>query len=385
MTRMIAFYNAEADRFAEAYGEMPKREREKMVDGFVNTDATQISWTRALKQELGKSRHFEFEPACLTPSLYRPFTKQWLYFNRRFNEMVYQMPRLFPDSAARNLVICLAGPGCISGFTALMADLPVELCISAMKGGSQCFPLYVYDDGEDEVEDVPSQAGLFAVEPKGPPARKRRDAITEEGVAHFHAGYPGEKISREDVFYYVYGLLHSTDYRERYADNLTKELPRIPRVKLAVDFWRFSKAGRDLAELHLSYETAPIYAGAKIDCGKAPMTDADYRVEKMRYGKLGKNRDLTTIHYNSRITVIGIPVEAYEYVVNGRPAIEWVIERQCIKTDRDSGIVNDANDWAIETMHNPKYPLELLLRVVTVSLETMKIVNALPALELTRP
>ena len=182
------------------------------------------------------------------------------------------------------------------------------------------------------------------------------------------------------MFYYVYGLLHSPDYRERYADNLSKELPRIPRVKTAADFWAFSQAGRKLADLHLNYETVEPYPLKIEAAGK--LTDADYRVEKMKYGKKGKDKDLTTLHYNDKITLTGIPLEAYEYVVNGKPALDWVVERQCVKTDKDSGIVNDANDWAIETMNNPRYPLELFMRVVTVSLETMKIVKSLPKLEI---
>ena len=112
------------------------------------------------------------------------------------------------------------------------------------------------------------------------------------------------------------------------------------------------------------------------------LTDADYRVEKMKYGKRGRDKDLTTLIYNAKITVTGIPLEAYDYVVNGKPALDWVVERQCVKTDKDSGIVNDANDWAIETMGNPKYPLELFQRVITVSLETLKIVKALPTLDI---
>ncbi len=150
----------------------------------------------------------------------------------------------------------------------------------------------------------------------------------------------------------------------------------------ATDLWAFSRAGRALADLHLNYETVPMYAGAKIEHGGKPLTDADYRVEKMRHGKQGKDKDRSTVIYNSRITVTGIPLDAYDYVVNGKSAIEWVMERQCVKTDKDSGIVSDANDWAIETMGNPRYPLELLLRVVTVSLETIKIVKSLPALVL---
>lgn len=210
----------------------------------------------------------------------------------------------------------------------------------------------------------------------------RRDGITDTGLKHFQDFYSGETITKTDLFYYIYGLLHSPNYRERYADNLAKELPRIPRVKTAADFWAFSKAGRALADLHLNYETVPMYAGAKVDTGSKKLTDTDYRVVKMKVPKNGKEKDLTRLIYNSKITVTGIPPEAYDYIVNGKPALDWVIERQCVKTDKASGIVNDANAWAIETMHNPRYPLELFLRVITVSLETMKIVRALPKLDI---
>ena len=176
-------------------------------------------------------------------------------------------------------------------------------------------------------------------------------------------------------------MLHAPQYREKYADNLSKELPRIPRVQTANAFWKFSQAGRKLAALHVNYETVEKYPLQIVKHGVS-LKDADYRVEKMKYGKNGKDKDLTTVHYNEKITLKGIPLEAYEYVVNGKSAIDWVIERQCVKTDSDSGIVNDANDWAVETMHNPRYSLELLQRVITVSLETMKIVKALPPLDI---
>lgn len=223
------------------------------------------------------------------------------------------------------------------------------------------------------------QADLFETERQSKKTT-RRDAITDAGLAHFQAAYPGETISKRDLFYYIYGLLHSPDYRERYADNLAKELPRIPCVKTAVDFWAFSKSGRDLAALHVNYETVEKYPLQIL--GEENLTDADYRVEKMKYGKTGKDKDLTTLHYNAKITLTGIPLEAYEYIVNGKPALDWVVERQCVKTDKDSGIVNDANDWAIDTMQNPRYPLELFQRVITVSLETLQIVKALPKLDI---
>ncbi|MEX8510376.1 MAG: type ISP restriction/modification enzyme [Leptothrix ochracea] len=382
MTQMIAFYNQEANRFERTYPGLSKKQREALIDDFIDNDPSRIAWTRALKQELAKDRRFEFEAADLVPSLYRPFTKQWLYFNRNLNEMVLQMPRIFPDAAAENIVICLNGVGSQKEFCVLMAGCVSDLHLIQT---GQCFPLYLYDEPDVTAEAAPTQQhGLFDApeQPeKKPAARKRRDAITAEGLAHFQAAYPGEAINREDVFYYVYGLLHSPDYRERFADNLGKELPRIPCVAAAADFWAFSQAGRKLADLHLNYETVAMYP-AKVqgdDMTTSPSLPAAlYRVEKMKFGKSGKDKDRTTIHYNHAITVSSIPLEAYDYVVNGKPAIEWVMERQCVKTDKDSGIVNDANDWAIETMGNPRYPLELLLRVITVGLETMRIVRGLP-------
>ncbi|MDD2720921.1 MAG: DEAD/DEAH box helicase family protein [Gallionella sp.] len=378
MERMIRFYNNETARFAEAFSGVDKKIRDVEVDRFINADATKISWTRALKQELVKDRRFTFEPQCLIRGLYRPFTKQWLYFNRRFNEMVYQVPRVFPDPTAKNLAIFVTGIGARSGFSTLMVDSLPNL--HTLDSG-QCFPLYLYDESEAKSEDAKSLTPDLFAAPEKKAGLRRRDALTDEGLAHFQSVYHGEQISKEDVFYYVYGLLHSPDYRERYADNLSKELPRIPRVKTTADFWAFSKAGRKLAELHLNYETVEKYP-LQVQGGGLLLTDADYRVEKMKYGKNGKDKDLTTLHYNDKITLTGIPLKAYDYIVNGKPALDWVVERQCVKTDKDSGIVNDANDWAVETMGNPRYPLELFMRVVTVSLETMKIVNSLPKLDI---
>ena len=148
-------------------------------------------------------------------------------------------------------------------------------------------------------------------------------------------------------------------------------------MKTTADFWAFSQAGRKLADLHLNYETVQPYPLTIYT--KGPLTDADYRVEKMKFAKKG---DKTTVIYNGKITLRDIPEAAWDYVVNGKAALDWVMERQCVKTDKASGIVNDANDWAIETMNNARYPLELLQRVITVSVETMKVVNALPKLEI---
>lgn len=369
MRNMIAFYNQEVERFKQKFPLLDKKQRNEKVDISVNNDTTKISWTRALKHDLVRSKHIDYSSDCLIKSNYRPFTLQWLYYDNRVNEMVYQMPRIFPDAQAENVVIVITGIGARSGFSTLIADGITDL---HTLDTSQCFPLYLY-------EEEPAGEGLFASNDK--PKLKRRDAITDAGLQHFQKAYQDNTISKEDLFYYIYGLLHSQDYRTRFADNLMKELPRIPAVKKFDDFKAFSQAGRALANLHLNYETIEQYPATLVTKNKN-LEDSDYYVQKMKYGRNGKDKDLSTIIYNDKITIKDIPLEAYDYIVNGKSAIDWVVERQGVKTDKASGIVNDANDWAIETMHNPAYPLELLLRVITVSLETMKIVHNLPKLDI---
>ena len=380
MSRMVDFYNAEVIRFDDSHLGLSNQEREERVDGFIDTDPRHISWDHAQKIGVARGRKATFFSLAIRKSLYRPFTKNWLYFDRFFNNRVYQLPTMFPDgqehaSCSKNVAICLTLGG-TKGFSVLMAHETPDLHLI---GDAQCFPLYLYDEVAQQADD-----GLFAGQSSTGPSR--RDAITDAGLAHFQSAYPGEQISKEELFYYIYGLLHSPDYRERYADNLSKELPRIPRVRTAADFWHFSRAGRDLAALHLDYETVDKYP-LTIEA-KGNLTDADYRVEKMKFAKkkdpeTGKSvNDRSTVIYNSKITMTGIPEAAWNYVVNGKAALDWVMERQAVRVDKASGIVNDANDWAIETMGNPKYPLELFQRVVTVSLETLRIVGSLPALDI---
>lgn len=327
-----------------------------------------IKWTRGLKGRASKRAKISIDDGDFVKTLYRPYGKQWIFRSKTLNEYLNKSRLINPSDGLKNLTLICQG---VSGkdFSVLISD--VNLDVQTIFNG-QCFPLFIY---EDSTEIARNTEDLFS----SPPTtyQKRRDAITDAGLAHFQEAYPGEAISKEDLFYYVYGLLHSPDYRERYADNLSKELPRIPRVKTAADFWAFSRSGRTLADLHLNYETVQPYP-LTIEA-KGPLTDADYRVEKMKFAKKG---DKTTVIYNGKITLRGIPEAAWDYVVNGKAALDWVMERQSVKTDKDSGIVNDANDWAIETMGNPKYPLELFQRVVTVSLETQKIVSALPSLNI---
>jgi len=194
----------------------------------------------------------------------------------------------------------------------------------------------------------------------------------------YRAAYDDPSITKDDIFFYTYGLLHSPTYRERFAPDLKKSLPRIPRVR---DFRGYAAAGRKLSDLHLGYETASPYAGIVEDVkGATSATPAAelYRVTKMKIPKVKGQPDRSTIIYNTRVTLSNIPEEAYRYQLGARSAIEWIIDRYQVKADAASGIVNDPNDWS----EDPRYIIDLLRRIVTVTLETMKIVDALPALDI---
>jgi len=375
---MIDFYNQEVDRFMAASKGLAK-ESQPDPEVFVMKDATKISWTREVYADVRKGHRRELVSENIVQGLYRPFTKQWIYFNQHFNNCVYQMPRIFPNSNLKNRVIALVGLGTPKEFSAIMTDVVTDLQLQA---NGQCFPLKLYELTEEREIDL-SKPGLFDDEStKAANTYKVKDGITDAGLKHFQDAYPDQKINKEDLFYYIYGLLHSDDYKSRYADNLTKELPRIPRVKTTADFWAFSTAGRALADLHTEYDEQQPYpvqleGGALLLSGFTPQ---DFRVEQMKFakGKNGEKHDKTRVIYNHKITMSGIPLEAYEYVVNGKPALEWVMERQGVSEHKDSGIINDANLWATETMKDASYPLKLFQRVITVSLKTMEIVRSLP-------
>ncbi|WP_206478157.1 type ISP restriction/modification enzyme [Halomonas sp. KRD171] len=363
----IDYYNSEVIRLES----QPKEEKEKLA----NIDEKKFSWNRNAFQDLSKLKRYKFSSENLQRSLYRPFSYRWAYFDRQYNAMVYQMHRIFPNGAVDNLVIQVSGIGARAGFSALLMDTLPNL--HTVDSG-QCFPLYLYEKPEEQ--------GLFAAEGGNGSGLKRRDAITDEGLAHFQLAYPGETITKEDLFYYIYGLLHSPDYRDRFKYNLAKQMPRIPAVKQAEDFWAFSEAGRKLGELHVNFEEVephPVELILPKGYTYDDLTPEHFRVEKKwKFGGTGKVKDKSTVKYNQYITMTGVPLEAYEYVVNGKPAPEWVMERQVVKTDKKSGLVNDANDYATETMNDPAYQLKLFQRVVTVSLETMRIVRGLPTLDI---
>lgn len=364
MKGMISFYNSEVDRYLET----KKSNSEVEAKDFVSTDPKRIKWVQNLYRDAQNGLKLSFKEDEITNSFYRPFFKQKLYKHRNFVWSPYLQPSIFPDSGTKNLAICTTGIGSSKEFTALMTDIMPNL--DGLEK-LQSFPLYYY---EERKKNNPT---LF--DAGGKREYIRRDGISDFILERAQKQY-GKNVSKEDIFYYVYGFLHSPDYRTTFANDLKKMLPRIPLVEDVRDFWKFSKAGRKLAELHVNYEEVSPYEGVEVS-GDKPMPDEDlyriYRVEKMRFPKKGQK---DTIIYNSRINVSNIPAKAYEYVVNGKSAIEWIMERYQIKTDKKSGITNDPNDWGKE-VGNPRYILDLLLSIINVSVQTVDIVNDLPKLE----
>ncbi len=330
-----------------------------------------ITWTRAVLNDISRNKPYIYEDGHIVVSAYRPFTKQQLFSYTPLNEMTYQMPRFFPSDTCKNMLICVQGLGASKEYSVLLTNRMPDL---GYIGGCQCFPIYWYEENKG------TQGNLFD---DGQNKYIRHDAITDSILKRAQEQY-GPKVQKEDIFYYVYGFLHCPTYRETFGNDLKKMLPRLPLVEKADDFWAFSRAGRELAELHLNYEKAPASKEVVVDWHNMlpGMMDADtpeklYRVTQMRFGKRGKDKDRSVIEYNQFITLRNIPLRAYDYVVNGKSAIEWIMERYCDKVDSKSGIRNDANQWGVEH-GNPKYPLELLQSIITLSLKTLDIIDNLP-------
>ena len=312
------------------------------VDDFVTYDDTKISWSSSLKQKLKSGQMAEFLEAKLRHALYRPFTKSSLYFDRMMNERVREFPSIFPtlEAESENHVICVNAVGGNKPFHTLMVDVIPDLHLT---GDSQCFPFYTYDED----------------------GTNRQENITDWALTEFRNHYSDDAITKWDIFHYTYGLLHHPDYREKYQANLKRDLPHIPFAK---DFWDFAKAGAALADLHVNYESAPKYD--KLKHIETPGMPIDWRVEKMRL-----SRDKTQLKYNDFLTLDGIPAAVYDYRLGNRSALEWVIDQYRVKTDKRSGIVNDPN-----RADQPQYIVDLIARVITVSLKTMEVVKSLPEL-----
>ena len=342
ISKMIENYNIEVARWVQ------RTDRDANLDDYVVSDETKIKWSSTLKQKLQSGQTAAFTDAKIRQSLYRPFTKSNLYFDRMTNDRVLVFPFIFPtpETETENRVIIVSDHGFRAGFNTLMTSLMPDVHTLSAKDSFQCFPFYTYDeDGTNRRENITDWA-LAAV-----PNRTTEDDI----------------ITKWDIFHYNYGLLHHPDYREKYEANLKRDLPHIPFAK---DFWGFAEAGKRLADLHVNYESQPEYD--KLQFIQNPDVPLNWRVEKMKLSK-----DKTSLVYNNFLTLGNIPPKAFDYRLGTRSALEWIVDQYRVKTDRRSGIVNDPN-----CADDPQYIVKLIGKVITVSLETVDIVEKLPTLEI---
>ena len=338
--RMIKCYNAQTLEWVGT-----KNKSGVNLDDFVDSDPQKISWSEGLKRKLKSGQLAEFAESKLRQSVYRPFTKTNLFFDRVMNERVYVFPSILPtpDTEKENRIVCVnMTPE--RPFACLMSDcIPVNVMTGGFGSPTQCFSFYTYDeDGSNRSEN-----------------------ITDWALTQFRMHYKDNTIIKWDIFHYAYGLLHHPEYRERYQENLKRDLPHIP---FADGFWAYAGAGARLADLHVNYEAQPEYD--KLNPIETPGMQVDLSVERMKFSK-----DKTRLKYNEFLTLEGIPPEVFAYRLGNRSALEWVVDQYRVKIDKRSGIKNNPN-----RAEDPEYILRLIGQVITVSLETVDIVNKLPAL-----
>ena len=327
----IEIYNTAVDRKRRHTPKTP-------IESFIDTNDARIKWTRQVKASLKKLEISTYQETHFRRALYRPFCQKYLYFDNFWNEERYQQYRIFPTPEMENRVICVSSIGSNKPFQSLMVNAIPDLHFT---GDSQCFPFYTYDED----------------------GTNRQENITDWVLTEFRTYYGDDTITKWDIFHYNYGLLHHPAYREKYEMNLKRDLPHIP---FAADFRGFSAAGAALADLHVNYESAPIYD--QLRQHETPGVPVDWNVEKMKFSK-----DKTQLIYNAFLTLDGIPAEVFAYRLGTRSALEWVVDQYRVKVDRRSGIVNDPNREA-----EPRYIVDLLGRVISVSLKTVEIVGNLP-------
>lgn len=398
--KMVDFYNIERDNYVQT----KLQSTQLKAKDFVNYDKTKIIWSDIFLNDIEKNVEYKFDENTIGEGMYRPFCKKAVCYDKQFIQRTYQQLKLFPTPKYDNVVICVSGIGANKDFSAILTDTVPDYQIQF---NSQCFPLYWYEENKNP------QASLF--DDAETNRYIRRDGITDWILKEVRSRFGGSRaITKEHIFYYVYGLLHSKQYRERFADDLKKSLPRIPIVDNVQDFMDFYKAGKELADLHLNYEQGineqitgqdgdyPFYAnmpmlvhrafGVRVigdtDIWQGEWTDETYQyfsVDKMKFAKVRDENgklvaDKTRIIYSGHITIENIPLKAYEYIVNGKSAIEWIMERYAVTIDKASQIKNDPNDWSREH-EQPRYILDLLLSVIILSCRTVDIINSLPLLK----
>lgn len=376
-------------------GNFNQKVRVNASSNMVERIDTEISWTRQLLKDLDRGRLHEFDVSRSRPSMYRPFTKENVYFDRTMNEVVGQLPQLFPTPSHSNLGITLPVGPSAQYFMPIMYDLIPAL---TPNGGNQVFSLFRWastavsaDTTPSLFDNTPAQSesltGDFSLDFSRPIAEQiphrlgeyeRRDNITDATLAAYREHYDsmlspaGEQITKEDIFFYVYALLHHPDYRARYEADLKKMLPRIPKVP---GFWEYSNTGRELADLHVNYESVEPYPISETWTMNAPADDwQKYHVDRLKWVKKG---DFTRLKYNDYLTFSELPAGINDYQIGGRSPLEWIVDRYRVKTDPKSGIVNDPNNYFRE-VGEPQYLADLIKSLVTVSMRSQELIKALP-------
>ena len=368
----------------------------------LKVDTTRISWNRQLLRDLTNHKHHRFDITAIRKGIYRPFCVQNVYFAREMNDMIYQLPQLFPTIQHPNISLTVSSDY-RKPFSTFISDLLPDL---NSVGTPQIFPLYTWEPlsptsgsepdlfadlataSESQADGAATASSLDFSRPIGDQipvildGYRRVDNVTDATLASYREHYGDAGITKEDIFFYVYALLHHPEYRERYEDDLKKMLPHIPR---AAGFHTYASVGRELADLHVNYERVEPYPSVQEEASLHAPADPweRYRIgaRKMHFPKLGRrDKDVTRLEYNDYVTLTGIPAEAQGYSISGRSPLEWIIDRYHVKTDKASGIVNDPNDFLRE-QGRPDAVVDLIKRLVTVSMRTQELLATLPKLE----
>ncbi|QIT54112.1 DEAD/DEAH box helicase [Aquisalimonas sp. 2447] len=367
ITEMIEAYNEETERLQDAGGARSVDEAKQIID----TNPLRISWDRELVQRAIQGHESDFDSEAVRLGLYRPFTRAYLYFDKRVISQPLLFPYLFPTVVHTNRVIAVTGKGASKPFSTLVSNTVTDI---QTLSNAQCFPRYSYE----YVGAAGSRYGGLFEQAKTPDEHGyiRHDAITDWALEAYQRHYGDARITKDAIFWYVYGLLHSPDYRERFGNDLRRGLPRIPFVR---DFWVFCDNGEKLADWHLNYEVVEPYPLEEI-VTKGRERDPSVH-DKMRFpGKRGSH-DYSTVIVNSTLKLTGIPESAYSYQVNGKSPLGWVMERYQHTVDKKSEIENDPNSYS----DDPEYIVNLVKRVVRVAVETNKLVQALPPMVIEDP
>ena len=366
---MIAFYNSEVERWLDHKAQHPDNPGDHV--NFLSKDATKFSWDRVNKADVKRGKTFEFAKAKIRVAMYRPFVKQYLYFDpaQKFNNCTYQVPTMFPDNDSDlypNLAFGGTGVGSKNEFNVMMVNVPPDLETNSK---AQWCAFYTYET---------KKVGLgFVVDGEEVGDFVRRENITDETLDAYRAVYGDPLISKWDIFYYIYGVLNHPQYAAEYASDLHKLVPHIPQVE---GFHTFSSVGKQLADLHVDYETAPPYPLDEVIQGVVP----EATTEQFDYFAVTNpswigRKDRSAVVLNKNVLLRGIPDEAMRFKPNGKAALEWLVERYVVKTDSKSQIVNDANDYS-RVVGDPRYIIDLFRRVTTVSVETVRLWESLPPL-----